>query len=296
MYSGTPHTNWDDLVVTNSSGNTGITIATDNASYGRLSFADPENSQDGYIDYDHSTQRLHLGAGTFAMMTIDGAATKVAIGTTSYTASTYAHGTYIATGLCVAGGLFFGTPSTTTGTNQDYFRFNDSTGYDSTGGQWNFFADHTNYTDSLYTQADGCVAGGAFYCNGNAGKTTGIYWVNTSDARIKIDIRDLTETADPLDVICRLKGRTFKWKNPEKHGSNGGDVVTGFIAQEVEAIKPDWVQNTDQDFEGRQPGEPGVKHTNLAGLECYLVEAIKKLKTIVDAQAERIAALEAAAA
>lgn len=56
-----PFSGADDLVI-EGSGSSGITIATPNTSAGNIRFADPENSSVGYINYNHATNNLLLGA------------------------------------------------------------------------------------------------------------------------------------------------------------------------------------------------------------------------------------------
>jgi len=66
--------------------------------------------------------------------------------------------------------------------------------------------------------------------------TTGAFTA-ASDISLKENIRDLPEG---LDVITQLKPRLFDWKEEGK----GSDQV-GFIAQEVEEIKPEWIHQKE---------------------------------------------------
>jgi hypothetical protein len=93
---------------------------------------------------------------------------------------------------------------------------------------------------------------------------------NTSDARLKENIRDLT---GGLDRIRRLKPRTFDWIAGVKN-------VAGFIAQEVEGIVPDAVSDN--------VGENGDVTKTFAPTQLivHLVSALQEL-------ADRCAALEA---
>ncbi|MHC4694146.1 MAG: tail fiber domain-containing protein, partial [Planctomycetota bacterium] len=54
---------------------------------------------------------------------------------------------------------------------------------------------------------------------GSAAKTTGTYWTNISDRRLKENIKPLEGA---LDRLTRLKGRTFKWKNPAELNATEG--------------------------------------------------------------------------
>lgn len=58
-------------------------------------------------------------------------------------------------------------------------------------------------------------------------------WQNASDMRLKTDIEDVL---DPLAIITGLRPRRFRWLD---HG--GADI--GFVAQEVEAVSPELVDN-----------------------------------------------------
>jgi hypothetical protein len=101
---------------------------------------------------------------------------------------------------------------------------------------------------------------------GDAAKTIGgSTWTVPSDIRWKEDIKDLDGA---LDLITKLRGVTFRWKEPEQHGG----VMTpqmGLIAQEVEPVIPEWV-TTDAE---------GYKHLTAVGFEGLFIEAIKELKT-----------------
>lgn len=98
-----------------------------------------------------------------------------------------------------------------------------------------------------------------------------------SDASLKENVRDL-ETG--LQHVMELRPRRFDWKNGDGRG------VAGFVAQEVERVLPDLVQDY-------QYSEGGTKKTlKMGDILPTVVKAVQDLKAIVDAQAERIAALE----
>jgi hypothetical protein len=104
-----------------------------------------------------------------------------------------------------------------------------------------------------------------------------------SDIRYKENVRDLDVG---LDKIMALKPRLFDWKQDK--GANVKNA-RGFIAQEFEDVFPDLID------EWRDPapeGEEPYKSVR-ADLIPVLVKAIQELKTLVDAQAARITALEA---
>jgi hypothetical protein len=89
--------------------------------------------------------------------------------------------------------------------------------------------------------------------------------VCTSDARLKHDITDIS-TADALDKVSRLRAVTYRWNEPEKHGGYAG-TVSGFVAQDVEAVFPEWVGEDKQ----------GYKTLNTGALPPTLVAAVREL-------------------
>ena len=94
--------------------------------------------------------------------------------------------------------------------------------------------------------------------------TTGAFSA-ASDISLKENVRDLPEG---LDVITQLKPRLFDWKEEGK----GKDQV-GFIAQEVEEIKPEWVH---------QKEDIKLISTNLPDTIPYLIKAIQELSAKVE--------------
>lgn len=114
--------------------------------------------------------------------------------------------------------------------------------------------------------------------NGNGGISgngdTQAAFFTTSDVRLKENIVDLPPQ---LANILALRPVEFDYKASKSH-------QIGFIAQEVQAIYPDLISENSEGF------------LNLSSLDkttSRLIKAIQELKAIVDAQAVRIAALEA---
>ncbi|MBI5525617.1 MAG: tail fiber domain-containing protein [Deltaproteobacteria bacterium] len=94
-------------------------------------------------------------------------------------------------------------------------------------------------------------------------------WTIDSDVRLKKDVKTLDGA---LDRMLRLRGVTFRWKEPEKQGNRTG-VEMGMIAQEVEKVFPQWV-GTNKD---------GMKDLTIGGFEALTVEAMRELKAENDA-------------
>jgi uncharacterized small protein (DUF1192 family) len=104
-------------------------------------------------------------------------------------------------------------------------------------------------------------------------------WATTSDARLKKNVCPLVGA---LERVSRLRGVTFEWIEPEKHGNQRGPQL-GMIAQEVEAVFPEWV-GTDAD---------GSKYLSLRGFEAVTIESVKELKAENDALRDEVRRLRA---
>ena len=89
---------------------------------------------------------------------------------------------------------------------------------------------------------------------------------STSDIRLKENIKPIENA---LDKISKISGNTYDWKSELKdvHGYDGNDV--GVIAQEIEAVLPQLVQDRDN-------GYKAVKYDKLVAL---LIEGIKEQQT-----------------
>ncbi|MCP3979026.1 MAG: hypothetical protein GY716_06795 [bacterium] len=115
-------------------------------------------------------------------------------------------------------------------------------------------------------------------------------WSILSDRTAKKNVRDLDGS---LDRLLALSGVTFEYTEPEKMNQLAGERI-GFIAQEVEAVFPQWV-STRRD---------GYRTLTISGFEALAVEALRELRAEKDAEiaslreenqqlSERLDALEA---
>jgi hypothetical protein len=102
--------------------------------------------------------------------------------------------------------------------------------------------------------------------------------VLTSDVRLKGAIRPLRGAKRKLE---QLRGVEFEWKEADGSALGRG---AGVVAQEVEAVAPELVQE----------GSDGYKGVNLGGMLGTLVEAFKELAAENSALRLRIEALERA--
>lgn len=114
----------------------------------------------------------------------------------------------------------------------------------------------------------------AFDSGGSAFKPGGGSWGSLSDARAKHDIQPL---GPMLDKVLKLQGKTFYYNDPKSKGAIDGQC-TGFIAQEVETVFPEWVNQMAD----------GYKTVSIRGFEALTVESLRELRAEKDAQiAER---------
>ena len=110
----------------------------------------------------------------------------------------------------------------------------------------------------------------------------------SSDERLKKNITDIA--SGQLAKINTLKPRSFEWKDSRKPGTQ-----EGFIAQEVESVMPEAVEDrlcspdpddTSRDFEG------DVKVLKHEVINARLIKAVQELSAELDAAKARITTLE----
>ena len=132
------------------------------------------------------------------------------------------------------------------------------------------------------------LSGYNFYVNGPAGGSAG--FTNTSDARLKTNVREIT---DALDLVERLRGVRFDWRAPEAREVGKdlklpvGEPQIGFIAQEVEKVAPEAVS-------APKAGSDGIYGVKDGSLVPILVEAVKEQQAEIKTLREEVAALKAA--
>jgi len=118
------------------------------------------------------------------------------------------------------------------------------------------------------------------YVAGPAYKTDGSPdWAYSSDRKLKKNIKTITSA---LEKISKLRGVTFEWKEPQKHGNRTG-MQMSMIAQDVEKVFPKWVKEDSE----------GYKVLETVGLDALVIEGIKELKKKNDALEAKNAQLEA---
>lgn len=105
---------------------------------------------------------------------------------------------------------------------------------------------------------------------GAAFKPGGGSWSTLSDRKLKKDIEPLAEALNRM--LC-LRGVSFEYKEPDLELMRTGRH-TGFVAQEVEKVFPEWVSETSE----------GTKAVTVQGFEALTVEAFRQLRAEKDAE------------
>lgn len=113
--------------------------------------------------------------------------------------------------------------------------------------------------------------------NGAAFVAAGVWMV--SDGRQKQAVEPI---ARPLEKLLALKGVTYAWRDPARR-TYPAAREHGFMAQDVEAVLPDWVRETPK----------GTKAVNLTGFSALAVEAMRELVDRCDRLEKEVADLRA---
>ena len=108
-------------------------------------------------------------------------------------------------------------------------------------------------------------------------------YTSTSDISLK---ENITTLSGALGKVNQLRGVNFNWKDSARGTGN----QIGFIAQEVESVYPEFVD--DGGLPADQNGDDAPKTVDYAKMVAVCVEAIKELKTELDAAKARITTLE----
>lgn len=105
------------------------------------------------------------------------------------------------------------------------------------------------------------------------------YGACASDARLKKNVEPLQGA---LDRLLRLRGVTFEWRDTSARSARESGVQTGFLAQEVETVFPEWVTE----------GNDGYRRLLVRGFEALSVEALRTLAAQSQDLDGRVRALE----
>ncbi len=107
------------------------------------------------------------------------------------------------------------------------------------------------------------VAALGFVVDGSASKPGGGPWSDSSDLRLK---KNIVPLEGALDRLLALRGVNFEYTHADSTMHPAG-VRTGFVAQEVQKVFPQWVQ----------PGTDGYLTVGSHGFEALTVEALRQL-------------------
>jgi hypothetical protein len=138
--------------------------------------------------------------------------------------------------------------------------------------------------------------GWALFSDGWAGGTTP--WLNVSDARLKENVNTISNA---LDLVLRLRGVTYDFKEDNFANLNVSGQQIGFIAQEVEEVLPEIVRTTSVKASSGKanadlsvPAEySDIKALSYSSIIPVLVEAMKEQQALINQLTERLKVLEA---
>jgi hypothetical protein len=156
-------------------------------------------------------------------------------------------------------------------------------------------------TDPYTAQVSDAVAGSSFHwyntnatfngyrfyvnINGGIGNYSGNN-VNLSDERVKTNV---SLSGDYLQKICAIPVKLFNYKDEPENEQR----TLGVIAQDVEAVAPELVNNDGWKGSDLKNGEP-LKAIYTTDMMFALMKAIQEQQAIIEQLTQRIAALEQA--
>ena len=153
-------------------------------------------------------------------------------------------------------------------------------------GNGNFKQSHGNSSFCHFYQSG---ASSGFYfgsaCQANGGFST------YSDERLK---EDITTIDGALDKVALMNGVSFTWKDKEKRGEGKQFGVTAQNMLEVDSELPKLVEDADATNEEIENKDIDTQYYSMdySRLTPYFIEAIKELKTKLEAAEARITELE----
>lgn len=122
-----------------------------------------------------------------------------------------------------------------------------------------------------------------FQVNGNAAKSSGIYWTNTSDERTKDNIRDYDKG---LDEICQLNTKLYDFNGKGQTEVSQDNV--GVIAQDVLPIFPEAIGTYEAKLNEEDAEDTEIYNIDMQPITFAMINAIKDLKAENDALKARL--------
>jgi len=154
--------------------------------------------------------------------------------------------------------------------------FGSDKGYGTSYGYWANISSNSTANYAFFASA------------GDAAKPGGGSWASSSDARVKTVIGDY---ARGLADVVQLHVVDFQY-NGRADTPTDGRTYTGLIAQEAIEVMPEMVHTRNAKLDPEDTSETAVYMVDNSALVYALVNSVKELKSLVDAQAARIAQLE----
>lgn len=150
--------------------------------------------------------------------------------------------------------------------------------YNGTYYSWGYGGDYNYFADPVTIKATN-VPGYDLVVNGTAAKTGGGSWSNLSDIRLKNVLGNFTKG---LNEIMALQPIRFTYKDGNPRQLSSEEEQVGFIAQEVQKIFPEAVNQCAD----------GYLDFNIHTVNVALVNAVKELKAENELLKERLKKLE----
>jgi len=130
---------------------------------------------------------------------------------------------------------------------------------------------------------------GTYYWNTRCEASGGFH--TYSDENLK---KEITTIGGALDSVAKMNGVTFKWKDPENRGGGDTGKQFGVIAQNMLEVDSELPQLNDDPLspEETRESDDSFYTMDYSRLTPYFIEAIKELKTKLEAAEARITELE----
>jgi hypothetical protein len=163
-------------------------------------------------------------------------------------------------------------------------RFSNSNASSPAGLDINYSAAAPNGAGNFFILARD-TGGNRFYVQSNGGIAN--YSGNNSNLSDRREKTNFAPAKNYLDVICNIPVQTFNYIDQNLSEDNG--LTLGVVAQDVQEVAPELVMESNWGTQDEPKMRLSIYQTDL---QYALMKAIQELKSTVDAQAARIAALE----
>ena len=281
-------------LVVSSSGQTDLSILAGTSASAQLQFGDSDDDNIGQIEYNNSTNAMMITTNASEAMRILSTG-RLAIGTTtsdspvtigdsntgSYSGTSYMKGTLRLYHSSNTDNRYVGISMTHNGSTEGMFGYQRTgTANDLADFVWQGYDGNSNsYKELFRIKANGDL------------EAIDTSIASNSDERLKENIEDFT---GGLDLISKLKPRTFTWKEPKQRKEG---TVRGFVAQEVLDVDDYWVSEQ----EAKEKEHLEYKYTKdtetvylskLNDKDAMYVSAIQEQQKTIEKLIKRIETLE----